>query len=68
MKKWFSSLFCKHSFSQVGWLETSDGNVRFSLRLYRCEHCGKERWIDGRNDRFNKIQALKEAVIPLTKG
>ena len=67
MKKWLSSLFCRHEFIQVGWFESMDGNIRFSMRRYRCKRCGKERWIDGRNDRFEKIQTLKEEIIPFAK-
>lgn len=52
MRKWLSSLFCRHSFVQVDWFEASDGTVRFSMRQYRCEHCGKKRWIDGRYDLY----------------
>ena len=68
MKKWLISLFCRHKFVKVGWFESTDGNVRFSMRKYRCKRCGKERWVDGRNDRFDRIQALNEVVIPFTKN
>ncbi len=50
MKKWIFQLFCRHDFIQSGWFESSDGNIRFSMRRYRCKHCGKEIWRDGRTD------------------
>lgn len=45
-------LFCRHDFEQIAWRESIDGGVRYSERLYKCTKCGKEAWIDGRNDPY----------------
>ena len=43
---------CKHSYNYYGFKEEIENNIAYSLRLYRCELCGKYIWIDGRRDPF----------------
>lgn len=46
IKHWF----CKHQYEKKAFKEEERNNIRFSMRLYRCSKCGKEIWVDGRND------------------
>lgn len=45
-------IFCKHNYKQISWREELDTykNERYCLRLYKCQKCGKEIWVDGRAD------------------
>lgn len=45
-------IFCKHNYKQISWREKLDTykNERYCLRLYKCQKCGKEIWVDGRAD------------------
>ena len=43
-----------HDYWKIGFREAEENNVRFSMRHYRCDKCGKEIWVDGRVDRINK--------------
>ena len=45
-------IFCKHKYEQISYQEKLDTykNERYSLRLYKCQKCGKEIWVDGRTD------------------
>lgn len=49
-------LFCKHGYKQIGFrvAETADGSLRYSIRIYKCEKCGKEIEVDGRKDWIRK--------------
>ena len=48
----FRRLFCKHNYTRIIWYEEYDKhrNQRYSMRLYQCNKCGKEIWVDGRYD------------------
>lgn len=56
MKQFIKRTFCKHKYHQISWREEYDKyrNERYSMRLYQCEKCGKEIWIDGRYDILNR--------------
>ena len=43
-------IFCKHSYEKVAWYEEYDEyrHERFAMRLYKCQKCGTEIWVDGR--------------------
>lgn len=45
-------IFCKHNYEQPSWYEDYDEytNERYSMRIYKCQKCGKEIWVDGRMD------------------
>lgn len=49
-------ILCSHNYEQINWREEYDNhtNIRFSMRLYKCKKCGKEIWVDGRNDYISK--------------
>lgn len=48
--KLFKQLFCKHDWNKIGFREEEENNIRYSMRHYKCGKCGKEKWVDGRND------------------
>ena len=50
----FKKLFCKHDYKKIDFKQEERNNIRFSMRLYKCEKCGKEIWVDGRNDYIDK--------------
>ena len=54
IKKWFKQLFCLHDYDRVEYCPKFDTSTGFwySLRRYRCSKCGKEIWVDGRNDPY----------------
>ena len=54
MKNFLKRLFCKHDYKKIVWCEDYDWirNERYSMRLYRCNKCGKEIWVDGRCDPY----------------
>lgn len=43
-------LFCYHDYKKIGFRQEEQNNIRFSVRLYKCQKCGKEKWVDGRKD------------------
>ena len=43
--------FHNHLYRKVGFKQVSNSYERYSIRLYRCEICGKEKWVDGRFDK-----------------
>lgn len=47
-------LLCRHDYERFGFREEEHNNIRFSMRLYKCKKCGKEIWVDGRNDYIGK--------------
>lgn len=47
-------LFCLHSYEKIGFIDNYDNGVRYPIRKYRCEKCGKELLIDGRYDKYGK--------------
>lgn len=51
----FEWLFCKHDYYKVTWRERSNNVYRYSERLYRCEKCGKEKWVHGDFDNINAL-------------
>ena len=52
MINYLKRLFCNHKYIQIDWYETEDEkqNIRYSMRKYKCDKCGKEIWVDGRYD------------------
>lgn len=45
-------LFHQHTYVKIGFREASNQTHRWSVRRYRCDHCGKEKWVDGRFDPY----------------
>lgn len=43
-------LFCCHHYQKVGFRESQEVGIRYSIRKYKCSKCGKEVWVDGRFD------------------
>lgn len=57
IKNLLKKLFCRHeNATQIGWQEQYDGvrNIRYSVRTYRCDCCGKIMNIDGRRDPYDR--------------
>lgn len=52
--KWISKLFCRHQYQQIGFREAYSDGIRYSVRKYKCEKCGKECWVDGRYDNIER--------------
>lgn len=54
MKEFLRKLFCKHDYKKIAWCEEYDEyrNERYAARLYKCNKCGKEIWVDGRYDPY----------------
>ena len=52
--KFFRIIFCKHNYQKIAWCEEYDKhrNERYAARLYKCNKCGKEIWVDGRYDPY----------------
>jgi len=50
--KILKSLFCRHDYHKIDWREEIEDNLAYSVRLYKCAHCGKEIWVDGRYDPY----------------
>ena len=50
----FRRLFCKHNYEKIAWREEEDKlrNEMYAERLYKCNKCGKEKWVDGRFDPY----------------
>ena len=50
IKDTLKKLFCKHEYEQLSYYEEFDmyRNVRYSMRLYECNKCGKRKSVDGR--------------------
>ena len=50
----FRKLFCRHNYEKIAWCEEYDENrnERYAARLYKCNKCGKEIWVDGRYDPY----------------
>lgn len=48
MWKIFKRLFCKHSYIKIGFKQEEENGIRFSIRHYKCEKCGKEIYQDAR--------------------
>ena len=46
----FRRLTCKHDYVKDGWYEDSNGYIRYAMRQYHCEKCGKVIVVDGRYD------------------
>ena len=52
LRQFLKRLFCRHEFEPTGsFYEEMEAGVRYSVRHYICQKCGKEIWIDGRIDR-----------------
>lgn len=41
-------LFCFHNYKKIAFRQEEENGIRYSLRLVKCDKCGKEKWIDGR--------------------
>ena len=54
MKNLLKKLFCKHNYEKIGFTQHYDfsKNIRYPIRLYRCNKCGNEKRIDGRYDKY----------------
>ena len=54
MKNLLKKLFCKHNYEKIGFTQHYDfsKNIRYPIRLYRCNKCGNEKKIDGRYDKY----------------
>ena len=52
-------IFCKHDYKKIGYIQEIENNVRYSVRHYMCNKCGKTIWVDGRYDRIEKINSLR---------
>lgn len=52
MNRFIKQLFCRHDWYKVGFTETVENNLRYSIRSYVCAKCGKIRREDGRFDRI----------------
>lgn len=50
----FRQLFCKHQFEKTGYFENIAGGILYSIRIYKCQKCGKEIHVDGRHDKYAK--------------
>lgn len=50
MLKFFKQLFCKHNYKKVGFRQEVERGIRYSVRNYKCNKCGKSIWVDGRDD------------------
>ena len=50
-------IFCIHKLEKISFKECLDEkkNVRYSVRLYKCVKCGKEKFVDGRYDPYEKV-------------
>lgn len=55
MRYFIQRLFCKHNYIKLDWYEKESEyrNIRYSMRKYKCEKCGKEILVDGRYDTLN---------------
>lgn len=45
-------IFCKHEYKKIGYIQKIDNNIRYSMRHYICNKCGKMIWVDGRYDKI----------------
>lgn len=52
MKKWLGQLFCRHAYQKIDFRQVTGQQSRWSERQYRCDTCGKTRWVDGRLDPY----------------
>ena len=50
--KIFQTLFCKHNYVKIDWMPKIVNGLAYSVRLYKCEKCGKEIRVDGRCDPY----------------
>lgn len=48
--KFFNKNYHSHLYKKVGFSETSNSYERYSIRHYKCIHCGKTKDVDGRYD------------------
>lgn len=52
MKNFFKKLLHKHCMVKIDWCFVETEHTVYSKRLYRCDECGKEIWVDGRFDPY----------------
>lgn len=45
-------VFCIHSYVRAGFRQEEENGVRYSIRHYKCKHCGKMVYADGRCDKY----------------
>lgn len=50
--KWFQKLFCKHDYAKTGFYEQQEYGIRYPIRIYKCQKCGKVIHVDGRKDKY----------------
>ena len=39
---------CNHDYKKIAFKQKEEFGLRYSIRLFKCQNCGKEKWIDGR--------------------
>ena len=47
-------LLCKHRYEKIGFFENMEYGTMYSIRIYKCQKCGKEIYVDGRKDKYSK--------------
>lgn len=52
LKKLWKAITHRHEYRKIGWRKESNGYIRYSVRKYECQTCGKIKWVDGRNDPY----------------
>lgn len=50
MLEWLKFLFHAHEYKKIGFRQVSNDYMRWSEREYKCQVCGKTKWVDGRYD------------------
>lgn len=50
LKTFTRRLFCRHAYQKIDFRQVTGQQYRWSERQYRCDTCGKTRWVDGRLD------------------
>lgn len=52
IKKIIEKIKHEHEYRKVDWAEREDRDMRYSIRKYECQTCGKTTWVDGRYDPY----------------
>ena len=47
-------LCCPHMYLMTGYREEQEAGIRYSMRRYECQKCGKVIWVDGRHDKYRR--------------
>lgn len=43
-------IFCNHKWEKICFVTVEENNLRFSIRTYKCNKCGKTKKVDSRCD------------------